>query len=139
MNTHSTGLLSNAADRIFNVAGRDHHQVGEFVDHDQDERQAADLAAGVRLVVLDFLVVLVELARVERLIEASNVTETLTSKQFIAAVHLATGPCQCIGCFTWVSNRLGEQMRNPFILRHLDHLWIDQNHTNVGRGRSHQN
>ena len=27
------------ADRLLDVAGRDHHQVGQLVDHDQDERQ----------------------------------------------------------------------------------------------------
>ena len=35
-----TGLRGDAVDRLLDVAGRDHHQVGQLVDHDEDERQA---------------------------------------------------------------------------------------------------
>ena len=33
------GLLREADDRVLDVGGRDHHQVGELVDHAEDVRQ----------------------------------------------------------------------------------------------------
>ena len=39
MDADGAGHLREAADRLLDVAGRHHHQVGELVDHDEDERQ----------------------------------------------------------------------------------------------------
>ena len=44
-------LLREADDRVLDVGGRDHHQVGELVDHAEDVRQRGSprSAARVRL------------------------------------------------------------------------------------------
>ena len=44
MNADGARHLRDATDRILDVAGRDHHEVGELVDHDEDERQPGVLA-----------------------------------------------------------------------------------------------
>ena len=42
------GHLRDATDRVLDVAGRHHHEVGQLVDHDEDERQPWVLALGCR-------------------------------------------------------------------------------------------
>ncbi len=46
-------LLREPDDRVLDVGGRDHHQVGELVDHAQDVGQRRLVAAGADLVELD--------------------------------------------------------------------------------------
>ena len=41
------GLLGDAGDALLDVAGRDHHQVVELVDDDDDERQPLVLPASL--------------------------------------------------------------------------------------------
>ena len=44
VDAHRAGLGRDAVDRLLDVARRDHHQVGELVDDDEDERQPLVLA-----------------------------------------------------------------------------------------------
>ena len=79
------GHLRDAADRVLDVAGGDHHQVGELVDHDEDERQPRelplDLAGGRDLVG--------QVAAVEGGVVAGDVAEADLGEQVVAALHLA--------------------------------------------------
>ena len=40
MNTNGTGHLRQTRDRIFDFVPRGHHQIGEFIDNDDDKGHA---------------------------------------------------------------------------------------------------
>jgi len=56
------GLLRDSSDRVLDVAGGDHHEIGQLVDDDENEGKVAGLATSVLFVGLDRRVLLFELA-----------------------------------------------------------------------------
>ena len=79
------GLLGDAGDALLDVAGRDHHQVVELVDDDDDVRQPLERAGrqpGSGL----------QLAAVERGVVAGDVAEADLGQQVVAPLHLLAPP-----------------------------------------------
>ncbi len=91
MNADGAGHLRETRDGFLDVAGVDHHQVGQFVDDDDDVGQRLVLGGvGVvkereRLALLECAVVLVDVADAAR------------GQQFQARFHLARGIAQNVG------------------------------------------
>ena len=123
-------LLGDARDRILDVTGGHHHQVVELVDDDDDERQAFVLGIAVRLGL--------DLTTVERGVVAGDVAEADLGQDVVAAVHLLHGPGERVGRLLGVGDRLGQQVREPLVLAHLDLLRVDQDEAHLVGGAAHQ-
>ncbi len=124
------------AARAFDILAGDHHQVGHFVDDDDDIGQRlqieffrlihgfAGLAvkAGLYGSRQDF-------ALVERLlnagVEAIDVTNTDLRHFLVALFHLPHGPFQRDDGLLGIGDDRREQMRNAVIDRQFEHLRID--------------
>ena len=136
VNADRTGHLGDSGDRLFDIARRDHHEVGEFVDDDEHERQA---------LVLEWLAVLVDLtqsrlhgALVDGLVVARDVAEADLVEQVVPAFHLPHCPCERIGGLARIGDGCGEQVRCLVVLAHLDSLRVDQDHADLLRRGAHQ-
>ena len=94
--------------------------------------ELARLAIGAEFALLGF-----DLALLECRVVAADVTEAALFKQLIAALHLAHRPRQCVCRLLGVGNGLGEEMRDPLVLGHLDALGIDEDHPHIVGGLAH--
>ncbi len=128
------GHLGDAADRVLDVARRHHHEVGQLVDHHEDERQARerahDLAARRHVVG--------QVAAVVGGVVAGDVAEADLGEQVVAALHLPHRPGQRVGGLLRVGDHLGEQVRQPVVLPHLDPLGVDEDHAHLVGRRAHE-
>ena len=76
----------------------------------------------------------VELAAVERRVVAGDVAEADLGEQVVATLHLRHRPAERVGRLLRVGDDLGEQVRQPVVLAHLDPLGVDEDHAHlVGR------
>ena len=106
---------------------RDHHQVGELVDHDEDERQPLELPLhpGCAL----------QVAAVEGGVVAGDVTHADLGEQVVADLHLLDRPVEGVRGLLRVGHHLGEQVRDAVVLGELDLLGVDEDHPDLlGRG-----
>ena len=75
-----------------------------------------------------------QLAAVERRVVAGDVAEADLEQQVVAALHLLHRPAERVGRLLRVGDRLGEQVRQPVVLAHLDLLRVDEDQPHlVGR------
>ena len=81
--------LRDPADRVLDVARRHHHQVGELVDHDHDERHVL-----VLVLVADREP---ERAGLEALLVAVDVADADGREHLVAHLHLADDPLERLG------------------------------------------
>ena len=88
---------------VLHVAGGHHHEVGQLVDDDEDERQALELAVLARLGL--------QLATVVGRVVAGDVADADLGQQVVAALHLLDRPVQRVGRLLGVGHHLGEQVR----------------------------
>ena len=119
--------LRQPADRFLDLVARDHHQVRELVDHDDDERQrlrgVGILVAGLLQHELDVAVVLLDVA------------DAFGGERLVALFHLAHGPAQRVGRFLRIDDDGREQMGDLFVHPELESLRVDHDHPHVvGRG-----
>ncbi len=124
--------LGQPTDRGLDIAGRHHHQVGELVDHHQDERQA-QVAGGLAVPVGEAKRCL-EVAAVEGGVVAGDITEATLRQHVVAALHLLDRPVQGIGRLLGIGDRRREQVGHALVLPHLDPLRIDQDQPHLIRG-----
>ena len=118
-------LLREAHDRLLDFLGRGHHQVGQLVDDDHDERHRLELQLRIvgvlgphardDLGVLDRGVVLLGVAHL------AEVRERLE-----AVLHLVDGPLQRVRRLLRVDDDRREQVRKVLVDLELDHLRVDQ-------------
>ena len=130
VNTDRTSLLRNASDAVFYVASRNHHQVIQLINHNQDVRNAIKTLISV----LFFR----QIATVVRSVVTNDVSETSLNQQVVASLHLFDCPTQRIGSLLWVCYWRREQVWQPRVLRHFNLLWVNQNHLHLIRSRTHQ-
>ena len=125
------GLLRDPDDVVLDVAGRDHHQVGQLVDDRQDVRVGAvdPLAARRRG----------DLALLDLAVEVVDVPHTGGLHVLVALLHLLDQPGQRGGGLLRVGDDRRDQVRDAVVGRQLDHLGVDQDHPQlVGRGPQQQ-
>ena len=118
-------LLRQPDDRLLDFLGRRHHEVGQLVDDDHDERHRLELQVGlVRVLrahardglgVLDRRVVLLGVA------DLAEVGERLES-----LLHLVDRPLQRVGGLLRVDDDRRQQVRQVLVDLELDHLRVDQ-------------
>ena len=113
-------LLREADDRVLDLGRRDHHEVGELVDHDQHVGQRRLAVAQAHAV---------HLGQVARLVEAH---------QLVALLHLAHDVLEHRGGVLHVRDDGREQVRNRLVVVELDLLRVDQDHPHLVRRRAQQ-
>ena len=124
------GQLGDADDRVLDVARRDHHQVGELVDDDQQigvRRQHA-LAPRRHL----------DRAGSHGLVEVVDVAEAEVGQVVVPLVHLADHPLQRLGRLLRAGDDRRDQVRDAFVARQLDPLRVDHDHPDLVGRRPHQ-
>lgn len=136
MNTGRPCLLGDTGDKLLHLLADDHHHVGELVHHHHDVGQffqlrrhlihgVARTPQGVDQGIprLDggqhLVVVPLEVAHPDR------------GHQLVTTLHLAYAPAQGVGGILHVGDHLGQQMRNAFIDRELQHLGVDHDEAQI--------
>ncbi|MNW48049.1 hypothetical protein D3C74_253980 [compost metagenome] len=107
MDAGSTGHLCQPRDGIFDIAGRDHHQVRQLVHDDHDVRQ--DGLRSIR----------------HHVIVAFDVPRSRFGEQLITFLHLNDDFLKCQRSSPGIGDNRGQQMRNPVIDIELDHFGVD--------------
>jgi len=99
--------LRDAADRLFDVARRDHHEVGELVDDDEDERESFVVLArlGVRIRLVG------QITAVVHRVVTGDVPNADVGEHVVAHLHFAHGPVECVGRLLRVRHDRSEEMR----------------------------
>ena len=117
---HGARLLREADDRVLDLGRRDHHQVGELVDHAQDVRERRLSARGPRAVQLD------------------DVARACLPHHLVAPLHLADQVGEHVGRHPGDVHHRRQQVRDVLVVVQLHALRVDQHHPHlVGRG-AHQ-
>ena len=101
----SACLLEDTADGILHIFGRNHHQISQFVDDNDDEGHCLFRIAPI---------------------EGFNIPNTVRSEDRIAFLHLLHRPVQHRGGFLRISHNRHHEMRDTVIVRELYHLRVDQ-------------
>ncbi len=124
MNADGARHLREARDGLFHVGAVEHHQVGELVDDDDDVGQRLLLPAVVeerRHGAFEELVVLVDVAH------------AAAGQQLEAALHLADGVAQGVGCQLGLGDDGREEMRNALVHAEFHALGIDEDEPHLRR------
>ena len=101
---HGAGHLGQPADDFFEVRRRDHHQIRQFVDDDDDVGERA-----------------VRVLRVERL----DVPNAVGGEQRVAGFHLLDRPAELGPGLPRAGHHGAEQVRDAVVVRQFDPLGID--------------
>ena len=122
--------LRDAHDRIFDVSWRDHHQVGELVDDDQEvgvRLEAALAARGQH-----------DLVRGDGTVEVVDVPISKALEVVVPHVHLFDDPAERLRGFLRIGDDRGDEVGDAGVVRQLDPLRVDQHHTHFGRRCPHE-
>ena len=128
MDADGTRHLGEPADRLFDLVARHHHEIGELVDHDDDEGQRLRRVRvfGVRAFRQyqpDVAVVLLD------------VSHAFRGQRLVTLFHLVHGPTQRIRGLLRVDDHRRQQVRDLLVHPELQPLGIDQDHPHIVRGR----
>ena len=139
MDAGSTGLLRQPRNQLLDLLADDHHQVGEFVDHDDDVRQwierrhcafvlahgkqSRDQRIGHRLAGL--------LCVAHLAVETTQVPDTQFLHQLVTPLHLGDAPAKRIGRLLHVGHDRRQQVRDALVDRQLEHLRIDHDQAHL--------
>ena len=127
-------FLSQACNQLLDLLANHHHQVGQFIDHHHNLRKSTERLRGVwcqRKRVGDQGLALCRFRDLR--VEAGQVTHPELTHDAVAPLHFCDTPIQCIGGLSHVGHDRREEMRNPFVNTHFEHLGIDQDESNLGR------
>ena len=129
MDARGTRHLRQALKRLFDLLRRGHHEVGEFVDHDDDIRQhlPLDLFAfrlARLLLEAEGPFTLGELLA-GLLIELIDVADARRGHHLIPLFHLTYDALQRSCSALRARHHVGDQMWNPVINRQLEHLRVN--------------
>ena len=109
--------LREATDRRLHFGRRDEHEIGEFVDHDDDERE---------LLIRVFEVIFFDFAH------------TGFGEALVARIHLARHFEQSARREFRIGDRGLDEMRDAVVDRKFDALGIDEEHLHFIRRRTHE-
>ena len=132
VNTRSARLLRQASDQFFDLFAHHHHQIGQFIDHDDDVRQALQRFGRIgreRKRVVDKL--FTRLGVVDFDVVARKIAHAQLAHQLVAPLHLHHAPVQAMRGLAHISHHRREQMRNAFIDAHLQHLRVNQQEAHI--------
>ena len=141
MHTGGTRLLCDTADRVFDFLRRDHHEVGQLVDNDNDLREHLILLGDcgcTRGFALGFTRcggLGLRLFRTHEVVIADKVAHLMVREQLVAALHLADRPVERSGGLLRVGDDRNEQVRNAVVVAKLDHLRVYHDEADLLRGR----
>ena len=113
-------LLGEPDDRVLDRLRRDHHQVGELVDHDEQVRQR------------------VLPARPERAVRLGQVARADDREALVAALHLGDDVLQHGRGLLRARDDRRQEVRDRLVVVELDPLRVDQDHPHVVRRRAQQ-
>ena len=117
MDADRPALLREADDRVLDLGGRDHHEVGQLVDDDEHVRDRVLAADGADRVPLG------QVAGLDR------------AHELVAAVHLADDVLEHEGRVLHVRDDGRQEVRDRLVVVELDPLGVDEDHPHlVGRG-----
>ena len=126
MNANGTRLLCQANDGVLHFLGTGHHQIREFVDH--DDHVGKFLRYFVRFLVADTLFdEAVVTVFVFEIVEALEIPDADLGEQVVTLVHLAHEPLEGCRRFLGISDHRVQQMGNILEGRKLDHFRVHQN------------
>ena len=120
MDADRAGLLGEADDRVLDVGGRDHHQVGELVDDAEDVGQRLLAAARAHLVHLD------------------QVARAGQRHVGVALLHLAHEVLEGDRGLLRARDHRREQVRDRVVVVELDLLGVDEHEPHLVRRRAEQ-
>ena len=108
MHARRTAHLRHTANGLFDLLGRNQHQVCQLVDHNHDLRHGLKLAAGARLFVI-----------------RRQIAHARVRHQTVPAHHLRHCPLQRARRLLGVGHDRDEQVRNAVINAKLDHFRVN--------------
>jgi hypothetical protein len=127
-------LLRQARDQLLDLLARDHHEVGELVDHHHQQRQRLEILGVVgseRERVLERLLLLDALAHL--LVVGGEVAHRERAHELVAPLHLGHAPVQRGARLAHVGDDRGEQVRDALVDRELEHLGVDHDQPHLAR------
>ena len=154
MNAGSACFLSDPRNRDFHFLFRNHHQVGQFIDDNDDVRKLSDSRC-TRFIGLKNLepiiparvsfhrgVILVFFTQeqvanhvhahlIDFLVKARQVSCAHLGQDLIAAIHFPNRPLQRRGSVLRIVHHRQKQVRNVLIASELDHFRIDHDHSKL--------
>ena len=108
MHARRTRHLGEAADGILHLIGSGHHQVGQFVNENDDARQRLFL----RILFAELIV-------------AHHIAHVIVREELIAVEHLRHRPAECARRLARIGHDGHQQVRNAVIDAQLDLLRVD--------------
>jgi hypothetical protein len=120
--------LRESTDRFLDLVARDHHQVRELVDHDDDEGKRLG-RPGSLLPVSSSTILMFRLY-------CSMLRTPSAGERLVALLHLADGPPQRVGGLLRDRRRRREQVRDLLVHPELEPLGVDHDHPHVVRRRA---
>src|SRR6266852_2300551 len=125
MDAHGARHLRQARDGFFHVVGVHHHQVGQFVDDDDQ--------VGKRFVLAFFDAVeeRKRLRLLERAIVLVDVAYAALRQQLQPVLHFPGGVAQDIGSDLWIVDHRREKMWNVLVKTQLQPLGIDEHQFHI--------
>ena len=121
------GELGDPDDRFLDIAGGDHHEVGELVDDDEEigVRLQHALRAGQRC----------DPAALDGAVEVVDVLEPEGGEVVVPRVHLLDDPLEGLGGLLGVGDDRRDEVRDAVVGGELDALGVDEDHPDlIGRG-----
>lgn len=113
---------------VFDILARDHHEVGELVNDDDNERHLIGMIS----------VLVGKLALLNHLVVEADVLGTDAFEDLESALHLGNSPLKGARSLFGLGDWRNEEMRDAVVKRHFDALRINENHANLGRRRTHE-
>ena len=123
--------LSDSNDRVFNIPWRNHHEVGELVDDDEQVRIRTQDALAARRQhnrVID-----------HSRVEVVDVPKAEAGQIVVAHIHLFDDPLQRFGCLLRIRDDGRNEVGNAGVGRQFDALRIDEHKAHLLRCGAHKN
>ena len=134
MDTSRTRFLSQTGNQLFNLLADHHHQIGQFVNHHHDMRQAVDGFRAFRRQtkwVVNKLSARLGLVNFD--IETCQIAHAHLAHELVALFHFSHAPIQPVGGLLHVGHHGAQQVWNALVHRHFQHLGVDHQQAHITR------
>ena len=126
VNARSACLLRQTCDECLYLFAGSHHQVGQFVDDDDDVGQMSHRLTGVAGTFRAVEQLAAPFGLDDFLIEFHHAGNAQFAHQLVAVIHLRHAPRKAIDGLLHVLDDWGDEVRNAFINRQLLHFGVNQ-------------
>ena len=128
MDSRCTRLLGKSCDQLLDLLPGNHHQIGQFVDDNDNMRHRNQRFRRLRRQREGICQLLPGLLGIlDAVIKAGDIAHTHRRHQLVTLLHLGHTPVKRVGGVLHVNNHWRQQMRNAFIDRQLKHFRINEN------------